>query len=73
MQLSFFYTYFTLKLKFDMKHLLLRTMMTLAMVIATSVSAFAETVVYGIVPSSTYGGKTTSFDIDAVNADSKLP
>ena len=55
-----------------MKHLLLRTMMTLAMVIATSVSAFAETVVYGIVPSSTYGGKTTSFDIDAVNADSKL-
>ena len=36
------------------------------MAIASSVSAFAENVVYGIVPSSSFGGKTTSFDIDAV-------
>ena len=55
-----------------MRHFLLKAMLPLVMAIASSVSAFAENVVYGIVPSSSFGGKTTSFDIDAVNADEKL-
>lgn len=54
-----------------MKHLL-HTMALLAAIVCNTASAWAEQVVYAVVPSSTYGAKITSFDYELLNNDSPL-
>lgn len=51
-----------------MKKYLLSSLLVLGLALYSSVAAWAENVVYGIMPSNTYGARTTSFDIDALGA-----
>ena len=51
-----------------MKKYLLSSLMVLGLALYSSVAAWAENVVYGLMPSNTYGARTTSFDIDALGA-----
>lgn len=52
-----------------MKKYLLSSLLVLSLALYSTVAAWAENVVYGIMPSSTYGARTTSFDIDALGSD----
>lgn len=51
-----------------MKKYLLSSLLVLGLALYSSVAAWAENVVYGLMPSNTYGARTTSFDIDALGA-----
>lgn len=51
-----------------MKKYLLSSLFVLGLALYSTVAAWAENVVYGLMPSSTYGARTTSFDIDALGA-----
>lgn len=51
-----------------MKKYLLSSLLVLGLALYSTVAAWAENVVYGIMPSNTYGARTTSFDIDALGA-----
>ena len=51
-----------------MKKYLLCSLLVLGLALYSSVAAWAENVVYGLMPSNTYGARTTSFDIDALGA-----
>ena len=51
-----------------MKKYLLSSLLVLSLALYSTVAAWAENVVYGIMPSNTYGARTTSFDIDALGA-----
>lgn len=50
-----------------MKKNLLYSCAALALSLVTSVTAWADDVVYGLVPSYTYGAQTASFDLSSVN------
>lgn len=52
-----------------MKKYLLSSLLVLGLALYSTVAAWAENVVYGIMPSNTYGARTTSFDIDALGSD----
>lgn len=51
-----------------MKKYLLSSLLVLVLALYSTVAAWAENVVYGLMPSNTYGARTTSFDIDALGA-----
>ena len=51
-----------------MKKYLLSSLLVLGLALYSTVAAWAENVVYGLMPSNTYGARTTSFDIDALGA-----
>ena len=51
-----------------MKKYLLSSLFVLGLALYSTVAAWAENVVYGLMPSSTYGARTTSFDIDTLGA-----
>lgn len=51
-----------------MQKYLLSSLFVLGLALYSTVAAWAENVVYGLMPSSTYGARTTSFDIDALGA-----
>lgn len=51
-----------------MKKYLLSSLFVLGLALYSTVAAWAENVVYGLMPSSTYGARTTSFDIDSLGA-----
>lgn len=51
-----------------MKKYLLSSLFVLGLALYSTVAAWAENVVYGLMPSSTDGARTTSFDIDALGA-----
>ena len=51
-----------------MKKYLLSSLLVLCLALYSTVAAWAENVVYGLMPSNTYGARTTSFDIDALGA-----
>lgn len=51
-----------------MKKYLLSSLFVLGLALYSTVAAWAENVVYGLMPSSTYGARTTFFDIDALGA-----
>ena len=51
-----------------MKKYLLSSLFVLGLALYSTVAAWAENVVYGLMPSSTYGARTTSFHIDALGA-----
>lgn len=51
-----------------MKKYLLSSLFVLGLALYSTVAAWAENVVYGLMPSNTYGARTTSFDIDALGA-----
>lgn len=51
-----------------MKKYRLSSLLVLGLALYSSVAAWAENVVYGLMPSNTYGARTTSFDIDALGA-----
>lgn len=51
-----------------MKKYLLSSLFVLGLALYSTVAAWAENVVYGLMPPSTYGARTTSFDIDALGA-----
>lgn len=52
-----------------MKKYLLSSLLVLGLALYSTVAAWAENVVYGLMPSNTYGARTTSFDIDALGSD----
>lgn len=52
-----------------MKKYLLSSLLVLGLALYSTAAAWAENVVYGIMPSNTYGARTTSFDIDALGSD----
>lgn len=52
-----------------MKKYLLSSLLVLSLALYSTVAAWAENVVYGLMPSNTYGARTTSFDIDALGSD----
>lgn len=47
---------------------LLKSVLVMCLAVCSSVVALANDIVYGLIPSYTYGAQTTSFDLDAVNA-----
>ena len=51
-----------------MKKYLLSSLFVLGLALYSTVAAWAGNVVYGLMPSNTYGARTTSFDIDALGA-----
>lgn len=51
-----------------MKKYLFSSLLVLGLALYSTVAAWAENVVYGLMPSNTYGARTTSFDIDALGA-----
>lgn len=53
-----------------MRKCLLNSFAVLVLTLGSSASALADNVVYGLIPSYTYGAQTTSFDLDKVNASS---
>lgn len=52
-----------------MKKYLLSSLLVLGLALYSTVAAWADNVVYGLMPSNTYGARTTSFDIDALGSD----
>ena len=52
-----------------MKKYLLSSLLVLSLALYSTVAAWAENVVYGIMPSTSFGARTTSFDIDALGSD----
>lgn len=50
-----------------MKNCLLNKIAALVLALGSSVVALADNVVYGLMPSNTYGARTTSVDLDQVN------
>ena len=53
-----------------MKKCLLNSFSVLVLTLGASASALADNVVYGLIPSYTYGAKTTSLDLDDLNLSS---
>lgn len=52
-----------------MKKYLLSSLLVLSLALYSTAAAWAENVVYGIMQSTTFGTRTTSFDIDALGSD----
>lgn len=52
-----------------MKKYLFSSLLVLGLALYSTVAAWADNVVYGLMPSNTYGARTTSFDIDALGSD----
>lgn len=53
-----------------MRKSLLHSVLVMALAFGSSMTAWADSVLYGLIPSYTYGAQTTSFDLDAISTES---